>query len=149
LATFCWTKPLLCKDDFYQGFCYSEVSPEDSPQFASQKFRFPASRPDDVSSRPNAQLSNASAVQTTCQTIWTPIRLKHHPSRLRGFPSRPSSVSRSFKLLQLASVRTIQQLFLMILSVLSSLMISFQNTDMGRLLQTSGRHGFPSGRAHP
>jgi len=128
LATFCWTKSLLCKDAFYQGFCYSEVSPEDSAQFASQKFRFPASRPD-------AQLSNPSVVQTTCQTVRTPIRLKHHLSR-------PSSVSRSFELLQLASIQTIQQLVQTILSVRSSLRISFQNPDMGKLLQPFGRRGF-------
>jgi hypothetical protein len=46
------------------------VSPEDSVQFASQIFRFPASRPDDVSYRPDAQLSKASAVRTT----WIPVR---------------------------------------------------------------------------
>jgi hypothetical protein len=102
------------------------VFPEDSAQFASQKIRFPASRPDDVSSRSNAQLSNASAIRTTCQTVRTPIRLKHHPFGRHGFPSGPSSVSRSFELLQLASVRTIQQPVRMILSVRSSFKISFQ-----------------------
>jgi len=45
--------------------------PEDSAQFASQKIRFPTSRPDNVSYRPEAQLSNASAVWTTCQTVRT------------------------------------------------------------------------------
>jgi hypothetical protein len=85
------------------------VFSEDSAQFASQKIRFPASRPDDVSYRPDAQLSNASAFRTMCQTIWTHIKLKHHPSGRRGFSSEPSSVSRSFELLQLASVQTFQQ----------------------------------------
>jgi hypothetical protein len=41
------------------------VFPEDSTQFASQKIRFPASRPDDVSYRPDAHLSKASSVRTT------------------------------------------------------------------------------------
>jgi hypothetical protein len=85
------------------------VFPEDSTQFASQKIRFPASRPADVSYCSDSQLSKAPAVQKMCHTILTHIRLKHHPSRRRGFASRPSSVSRSFELLQLAFVRTIQQ----------------------------------------
>jgi len=77
-----------------------------------RKIWFPASRPD-------AQLSNASTVRTH-------IRLKHHPSGRCGFPSGPSSVSRSFELLQLASVRTIQQPVRTILSVRSSFEISFR-----------------------
>jgi len=100
------------------------VFPEDSAQFASQKIRFPASRPDDVSYCLDAQLSNASAVRTH-------IRLKHHPSRRRGFPSGPSSVSRSFELLHLASVRTIHQPVLTTLSVQSSFRISFQTQKWG------------------
>jgi len=41
------------------------VLPEDSAQFARQKIRFPASRLDDVSYRPNTHLSKASSFQTT------------------------------------------------------------------------------------
>jgi hypothetical protein len=102
------------------------VFPEDSTQFVSQKIRFPASRPEDVSYRPDAQLSNASAIWTMCQTVRTHIILKHHPSRRRGFPSGPSSMSRSFELLQLASVQTFQQLVRTILSARSSFRISCQ-----------------------
>jgi hypothetical protein len=79
-----------------------------------------------VSYRPDPQLSNASTVRTTCHTIWTLIRLKHHPYRRRGFPSRPSSVSRSFELLQLVSVWTFQQPVRTTLSVRPKLQI-FQN----------------------
>jgi hypothetical protein len=61
--------------------------------FASQKSQFPASRSDDVSSRPDAHLSKASAVRTTCHIVRTPDRLKHHPSGRHGFPFGPSSVS--------------------------------------------------------
>jgi len=102
------------------------VFPEDSAQFASQKIWFPTSRLDDVSYRPDAQLSNESAFRTMCQTFRTHMKLKHHPSGRRGFPSEPSSVSRSFELLQLASVWTIQQPIRMTLSVRSSFRISFQ-----------------------
>lgn len=119
MAVFCWTKPLHCNDAFQQGFCYSEVFSEDSAQFASQKILFPASRLDNVSYRPDAQLSNALAVQTH-------IRLKHHPSGQRRFWSGPSSMSRSFELLQLASIQTIQQPVRTTLSVRSSFKISFQ-----------------------
>jgi len=80
-----------------------------------------------VSSRSDAQLSKASAFRTTCLTVWTLIRLKHHPSGQRGFPSGPSSVSKSFELLQLASVQTFQQPVRTTLSVRSSFKFSFQN----------------------
>jgi hypothetical protein len=63
--------------------------------------RFLVSRLDDVSSRPNAQLSKAPAVRTTFHTIRTLFRLKHHLSGRRGFPFGPSSTLRSFKLLSL------------------------------------------------
>jgi len=132
--------------------------------------RFPVSRPDDMSSCPNAQLSKAPAIRTTCHTIWTLIRLKHHPFGRRGFPSRPSSMSRSFELLQLASVRMIQQPVRATLSVRSSFRISFQtqiwedccnrpddvDSRSGALIhkvsisiqiQTSGRQSSWSGRA--
>jgi hypothetical protein len=62
---------------------------EDSAQFASQKNRFPANRLDDVSYRPDAQLSKALAVRTTCHTVRMHIRLKHHPFGRRRFPSGP------------------------------------------------------------
>jgi hypothetical protein len=59
----------------------------------------------------------------------------------------PSFVWRSFELLQFTSVRRFQQPVRMTLSVRPSFRISFQNTNMGRLLQPFGRRGFPSERA--
>jgi len=53
---------------------------EYSAQFASHNIWFPASRQDDVSYRPDVQLSKAPAVRMTCYTVRTHIRLKHHPS---------------------------------------------------------------------
>jgi hypothetical protein len=58
-------------------------------------------------------------------------------------------VSRSFELLQLASVWMFQQHVRTTLSVRSNFRISFQNINMGRLLQPSRRHGLPPRRAHP
>lgn len=80
-----------------------------------------------MSSRLDAQLSKASVVWTTCHTIRTLIRLKHHPSERCGFPSGPSSLSRSIKLLQVASAWTFQQPVRTTLRVRPSFRFSFQN----------------------
>jgi hypothetical protein len=50
---------------FNQGFRYLEVFQKILHSLQVRKIWFPASRPDDVSSRPDAQLSNASAIRTT------------------------------------------------------------------------------------
>jgi hypothetical protein len=59
-----WTKSLVCKDTFSQGFHYSEVLHMILHCFYKSRFRFPVSRPDDVSSRPDAHLSTVPAVRT-------------------------------------------------------------------------------------
>jgi len=56
------------------------------------------------------KFSSLSAVWTTCHTFWTSICPKHQPSGR-------SPVSRSFELLQHASIRTFQQHVLTTLSV--------------------------------
>jgi len=89
-----------------------------------------------VSYRPDAQLSKASAIQMTCHTVWTHIRLKHHPSGRRGFLSGPFSMSRSFELLQLASVRMIQQPFRTTLSVRPKLQDFFAKHRYGKIVAT-------------
>jgi hypothetical protein len=109
---------------------------EDFTQFASQKIWFLASHPDDVSYRPDAQLSKAPAIRTTYHTVRTHIRLKHHLSRQRGFPSGPSSVSRSFELLQLASVQMIQQPVRTTLSVRPKLQDFFPKHRYGKIAAT-------------
>jgi hypothetical protein len=68
----------------------------------SQRNRIPNSRLDNVIYRPDTQLSKASLVRTEND---------------KNFPSGPSSVSRSFELLQLASVQTFQQYVRTTLSV--------------------------------
>jgi hypothetical protein len=88
-----WTKSLVCKDVVLQGIPLFRSVSEDS---ASQKSLFPATRPDDVSSRPDAHLSTVPSVWTTCHTVQTPRQTKHHTSRRRGFPSGPFTASRSF-----------------------------------------------------
>jgi hypothetical protein len=113
------------------------------------------------------KFGSLSAVRTTCHIVRTPICPECQPSGRcvipsgrpsvqsiirpddENFPSGPSTVSRSFELLQLASVRMFQQHVRTTLIIRSSFRISFQNTDMGRLLQLSKWRRFPSGRAHP
>jgi hypothetical protein len=58
-------------------------------------FRFPVSRLDDVSSRPDAHLSLFHPFGQRVIPSGGQID-QHHPSRRRVFPSRPSTVSRSF-----------------------------------------------------
>jgi len=59
------------------------VFPEDSAQSASQKIRFPASRPDDMSYRLDAHQTKASVVRTT----WIPVRTFLYVEKLRTAPT--------------------------------------------------------------
>jgi hypothetical protein len=64
LATFCvWTKSLICKDAANRD---STVQSE-----VRRISKFPVSRLDDVSSRPDAHLSTIPSVRTTCLSIRT------------------------------------------------------------------------------
>jgi hypothetical protein len=75
------------------------VLPEDSTQFTSQKIWFPATRLDDMTYHPDAQLSKASSVQTT-RTFRPDLPLCReasncsslHPSRRFGSTSGRHSV---------------------------------------------------------
>jgi hypothetical protein len=99
---------------------------EDSVQFAKTENAVPcqpSGRRVILSRRPTVQSFSCSD-DVSYRTL---IRLKHHPSGRRGFPSGPSSVSRSFELLQLASVRTFQLPIWTTLSVRPSFRFSFQN----------------------
>jgi len=102
LASFCvWTKSFICKD---AGNRDSTVQSE-----VRRISKFPVSRPDDVSSRPDPHLSTAtsvqtmchpvrtsdspaSAVQTMCHPVRTPICLLLHPSRRCVIPSERQTV---------------------------------------------------------
>jgi hypothetical protein len=65
LASFCvWTKSLICKDAVNMN---STVQSE-----VRRISKFPVSRPDDVSSRPDAHLSTAPSVWTMCHPVRTP-----------------------------------------------------------------------------
>jgi len=132
-----WTKSLICKDAFQQGFHYSEVFQRFYTVFKSEI---------SVPCQPDAHLSTVPAVRTTYDTVRTPERPKHHPFVRHGFPSGHSSVSRSF----CSSLHSSRRLSSPSgrLSVIE-LQIFFPSSNKGRLLQPSGRRGFPSRRAHP
>jgi hypothetical protein len=59
----CRTKSLVCKDAFHKESTIQKYF-RDSALLTSQKNWFPVSRPDDVSSRPDAHLSIVPFVQT-------------------------------------------------------------------------------------
>jgi hypothetical protein len=89
LALFCvWTKSLMCNDAANRDSSFqSEVR---------RISKFPVSRPDDVSSRPDAHLSTVPSVRTTCHSVRTSDR-QASPVRMTCF-FRPDTyiVSRSF-----------------------------------------------------
>lgn len=88
-----------------------------------------SSCPDDVSYCPDARQTKASYVRTT----WISVRTHLCIEKL---------------LFQLAFVGTSQQPVRTLLSIRPSFRF-FPKSNMGRLLQPSGRRGFPSGRTSP
>jgi hypothetical protein len=110
---------------FLTGFPLFRSALEDSALFASQRFRFPASRPDDVSSRLDAHLfivpsrpnnvtyrpdvlqTKSSSVRTMWFSVWTLLCIEK-------------------LLFQLVSIRTTQQPVRTSLSVRSSFKFAFQ-----------------------
>jgi hypothetical protein len=136
ITAFCWTKSLLYNDAFYQGFSYFRslhfraMFLEDSAQIPSKSNQIPCIRPDDMIFRLDAQLS------------------KHHSSGRRELSFRT--------FLYVEKLRTAPGCILPDVSAtrqdafqcLKRKKILFQNTNMGRQLQPSGRCVFPSERYH-
>jgi len=97
LASFCvWTKSLMCKDVVNMDSTCQSIFRRLCTAKKIEDFSFPVSRPDDVSSRPNAHLSTGPSVRTTCSSRpgarQTSIIILGDVS----FPSGPYTVSRSF-----------------------------------------------------
>jgi len=103
LATFCWTKSLLCNVAAFTGMLFY---PESTLQLCSSRrfcevfkdlFRFPVSRPDDVVFRPDAHQS-ATSIRTTKsfhpnahQCLEASNSSRFHPSGSNGESSGRSS----------------------------------------------------------
>jgi hypothetical protein len=122
----------------FTGIPLFRSASDDSALFISQRFWFPASRPDDVSSRPDAHLSIVPSVWTTYHTVRRPDRPKHHPSGHSSASKSFCSSLHPFRRLSSPSRR---------LSMIKATYF-FPSSYKGRLLKPSGRRGFPSGRAH-
>jgi len=97
LASFCvWTKSLMCKVAVNRDSTCQNIFRRLCTGKKIEDFRFPVSRPDDVSSSPNVHLSTVPSVRMTCSfrpdARQTSIILLNDVS----FPSGPYTVSRSF-----------------------------------------------------
>jgi hypothetical protein len=148
LASFCvWTKSLIYKDVVNKDSTCQIIFRRLCTAKKIEDFRFPVSRPDDVSSHPDAHLSTVPSVRTTCSsrpdTRQTSIIRPDDVS----FPSGPYTVSRSFCSslhpsgpLSSPSGRP---------SVIDQLQILSKFSIWKDQLQPSGRCGFfPSGSDH-
>jgi hypothetical protein len=66
LTSFCvWTKSLMCKDAINRDFTCQSIFRRLCTAKKIKDFSFPISRPDDVSSRPDAHLSTVPYIRTT------------------------------------------------------------------------------------
>jgi hypothetical protein len=131
---------LYVKDDVLQGILLFRRVSEDSA-CKSENLRFPVNHLKD-----HAILSGRSYVHCSIRPDNVP---SDRPSIIRpdNIYFRPDLHCFKKLLFQLASVRTSQQPVRTPLSDRSA-SDSFQVQFKGRLLQPSGRRGFPSGRAH-
>jgi hypothetical protein len=69
LASFCvWTKSLMCKDATNRDSTCQSIFKRLFTAKKIKDFRFPVSRPDEVSSHPNAHLSTVPSDRTTCSS---------------------------------------------------------------------------------
>jgi hypothetical protein len=97
LASFCvWTKSLMCKDVVHRDSTCQSIFRRLCTAKKIEDFRFPVSRPGDVSSHPDAHLSTVPSVWMTCSSQLDARQTSIiHPDDI-SFPSGPYTVSRSF-----------------------------------------------------
>jgi len=97
LASFyVWTKSLMCKDAVNKDFTCQSIFRRLCTARKIEDFRFPISRPDDVSSRSDAHLSTVPSVRTTCSSRPDDRQTSIIRPDDVSFPSGPYTVSRSF-----------------------------------------------------
>jgi hypothetical protein len=90
-----------------------------------------------------------TAVRTTSYTVWTPNCPKHHPSGRRKLSIRTFHCVEKLRTASACIRSDVSAVRPDDTQCSTSYEISFQNTDMGRSLQPSGRCGFLSGCNHP
>jgi hypothetical protein len=97
LPSFCvQTKSLMCKDAVKRDSTCHSIFRRLCTAKKIEDFRFPVSRPDDVSSRPDAHLSTVPSVRTTCSSRPDARQTSIIRPDDVSFPSGPYTVSRSF-----------------------------------------------------
>jgi hypothetical protein len=97
LASFCvWTKSLMCKDAVKRDSTCQSIFRRLCIAKKIEDFRFPVSRPDDVSSRPDAHLSTIPSIRTTCSSRPDARQTSIIRPDDVSFPSGPYTVLRSF-----------------------------------------------------
>jgi hypothetical protein len=139
LASFCvWTKSLVCKDAVLQGIPLFRIISKDSV-YKSENLRFPVSRPDDRA-MPSGRLSDH------CSIRLDDVPYRPDASQTKHHPSGPSTVSRSF---YPACIRPDNSAARPDAYQYSTSFRFFPSSNMGRLIQLSGRCGIPFGRASP
>jgi hypothetical protein len=147
LASFCvWTKSLMCKDAVNRDSTCHSIFRRLYTAKKIEDFRFPVSRPDDVSSHPDAHLST---VPSSEQRV--------HPDRT---PDRPASSVRMTYLFRpdptLYREASIPACIRPNISAVypdayqySNSLRFFPSSNKGKIDQPSGRCSIPSGRASP
>jgi hypothetical protein len=97
LVSFCvWTKSLMCKDVVNIDSTCQSIFRRLCTAKKIEDFRFPVSRPDDVSSRPDVHLSTVPSVRTTCSSRPDAKQTSIIRPDDVSFPYGPYTVSRSF-----------------------------------------------------
>jgi hypothetical protein len=145
LTSFCvWTKSLLCKDVVKRDSTCQSIFRKLCTAKKIEDFRFPVSRPDDVSSRLDAHLSTIPSFRTTCSSrpdakqtsVWTTYLFRPDPTLYRE-ASVPACTRPAFA----ASCPDAYQY--------SNSLRFFPSSNKGKIDQPSGRCGIPSGRTSP
>jgi hypothetical protein len=136
LGLFCvWTKSLMCNDAANRDSTFqSEVR---------RITKFPVSRPDDVSSRPDAHLSTIPSVRTTCHSVRTSDRQASSVRTTCFFRPDTYIVSRSFSANLIRPNVSAARPDAYQFSNSSLILSKFKK---GKINQPSERCGIPSGR---
>jgi hypothetical protein len=148
LASFCvWTKSLICKDAVNKDSTWQSFFRRLCTAKKIEDFRFPVSRPDDVSSLPDAHLSTLPSVWTTCSSSIGRQTDQHHSSRRRIFSVRTLNCIE--KLLYPACICPDISAARLDAYQYSNSLRFFPSSNKGKIDQPFGRCGIPSGCASP
>jgi hypothetical protein len=146
LVSFCvWTKSLMCKDVVNRDSTCQSIFRRLCTTKKIEDFRFPVSRPDDMSSSPNVHLSTIPSVRTTCSS-WPDARQTSiiHPNDVSFRPDPPLYREASVP----ACIRPDLSAARPVVHQWSISFRFFPSSEYGKIDRPSERRGFPSGHAH-